>query len=78
MLLYCYSVLDKISPANAAPLRRVVYVLQEPLWEELDRIQKQHIIIPLDVDDETSEWYKSLVLVPRQMVRLGYAWTQFD
>ena len=42
----------------------VAYVLKNPLKEELDRLQKQQIIIPLEVD-EISEWCNSFVLVPR-------------
>ena len=38
-------------------------MLQQPLKEDLDRLQKQQIIVPLDVD-ETSEWCSSFVLVP--------------
>ena len=33
-----------------------------PLKEELERLQKQQIIVPLGVD-ETSEWSNSIVLV---------------
>ena len=47
-----------------APLRRVAYLLQELLQVELDRLQKQQIIIPLDFD-ETSEWCNSFMLVPK-------------
>ena len=43
-----------------APPRRVA----SSLHEELARLQKQQIIVPLDVD-ETSEWCKSLMLVPK-------------
>ena len=45
-------------------LRRIVYVMQEPLKEELERLQKQQIIVPMEVD-ETSEWSNSFILVPR-------------
>ena len=37
-----------------APPRIVVYALQKPLQEDLDKLQKQQIIVPLDID-ETSE-----------------------
>ena len=37
---------------------------QHPLKDELGRLQKQQITVPLDVD-ETSEWCYSLVLVPK-------------
>ena len=46
------------------PLRHVAYVLQKPLKEELDRLQKMDIITPLRVD-ETAEWCNSFVLVPK-------------
>ena len=39
-------------------------MLQEPLKKELDRLQKQQIIMPLGVD-ETSEWCNSFVLGPK-------------
>ena len=39
-------------------------MLQEPLMEELEQLQKQHIIGPLGVD-ETLEWCSSYVLVPK-------------
>ena len=44
------------------PPRRVAYALQEPLWKELERLQRQQVIIPLDAD-ETSEWCNSFVLL---------------
>ena len=46
------------------PSKRVVYVLQEPLKEELDRLQKQQIIMLLGVD-EMLEWCSSSILVPK-------------
>ena len=57
-----------------APLRRVAYILQEPLMEELDRLQKQLIIVSLGVD-QTSEWCNSLDLVPKVN---GKAWLCLD
>ena len=45
-----------------ASSRRVAYVLQQSLKEELDRLQKQQIIVPLDVD-ETSEFCNSFSLI---------------
>ena len=48
---------------HQAPLRRVVYVLQELYKEELRQLQEMDIITPLGVN-ETSEWCNSLVLVP--------------
>ena len=56
-----------------APPRWVAYALQKPVQEELDRLQKWQIIVPLNID-ETSEWCYSFVLVQKEMVRLGYAW----
>ena len=44
------------------PLRCVA--LQKPFEEELKRLQKQDIIVPLGVD-ETVEWCNSFVLVPK-------------
>ena len=37
---------------------------QEPLQEELDRLQKQQILVPLDFD-ETSEQSNHIMLVPK-------------
>ena len=42
----------------------MVYVLQKPFEEELKWLQKQDIIPPLGVD-ETAEWCKSFLLVPK-------------
>ena len=41
---------------------RIAYTLQKPLWEEPGRLQKQQIIVPLDVH-ETSKWCNSFMLV---------------
>ena len=43
---------------------RVAYAPQDPLCEELDRLQKQQIIVLLDVD-ETSEWCKNFCAGPK-------------
>ena len=45
-------------------LRRVAHFLQECLKEELQRLQRQQIIVQLGMD-ETSEWCNSFVLVPK-------------
>ena len=37
------------------PLRMVAYALWEPLKDNLKRLQRQQIIVPLGMD-ETSEW----------------------
>ena len=42
-----------------APLRHVVYALEEPFKDELDWLQKLYIITQLGVD-ETAEWCNSL------------------
>ena len=42
-------------PYQSLP-RRLAHTLQEPLLEELDRLQKQQIIVPLDTD-ETSKLF---------------------
>ena len=47
-----------------APPRHVTYVLQELFKEELRQLQEMDIITPLGVD-ETLEWCKSFVLVPK-------------
>ena len=46
------------------PPRRVACVLQKPLKEDLEWLQKQQIIVPLGVD-EKSEGHNSFVLVPK-------------
>ena len=48
-------------PYLALP-RRVAYVLQDALSEDLERLQRQQIIVPLDID-LTSKWCNSIVLV---------------
>ena len=47
-----------------APPRHVAYALQKPVKEKLRCLQEMDIITPLGVD-ETSEWCKSFVLVPK-------------
>ena len=44
--------------------RRVVYVLWNPLKEELDRLKKHRIIVPQGVEEAT-EWYNSFLLVQK-------------
>ena len=39
-----------------------MYALQKPLKEELERLQKQQVVLPLGID-EALEWSKSFVLV---------------
>ena len=46
-----------------APPRHVGYALQKLFKEELERLQQQDIITPLDID-EIVEWCNSFVLVP--------------
>ena len=60
-------------PYQASP-RTVMYTLQQPIKEEPDRLQKQQIIVPLDVA-ETSEWCNSLILVPKAN---GKMWLYLD
>ena len=42
----------------------MAYTLQKPFEEELERLQKQDIIAPQQIE-ETSEWCNSFVLVPK-------------
>ena len=44
--------------------RRVAYVPEGLLKEELEMLQRQQIIVPLGVD-ETSKWYNTFILVPK-------------
>ena len=46
------------------PPRKMAYALQEPLKEELVRLQRQQIIVPIG-EDEISEWYNRFMLVPK-------------
>ena len=57
-----------------APPRCVAYVLQKPLKEELEQLQKMDIITPQGVD-ETVEWCNSFVLVPKAN---GKVWVCLD
>ena len=52
-----------------SPCRRVAYALQQSLKDELNRLQKQPILVPLDVD-ETSEYSNSFILVPKVNVKV--------
>ena len=58
---FSLKVKEPIQPHQASP-RKVAYALQEPFKEELHRLQKQWIIVPLGVD-ETLEWCNSFVIV---------------
>ena len=61
------------------PPRRVAYILQKPLKEELEWLQKQWIIVLLGVG-RTSEWCNSFILVPNAnwKVRLCLDLAQFN
>ena len=50
-------------PISSLP-RRVVYALQEPIKEELERLKRKQQIVPIDID-KMSEWCNSIVLVPK-------------
>ena len=65
------------SHSYGVPPRKVAYVLQKPLKEELEGLQKQQIIVPLGVN-ETSEWCNSFVLVPKLKEEAGVAKIQHD
>ena len=52
--------LREASWLNQAPQRRMTYAFHELLKEELEKLQKQQIIVPLAVY-EMSEWCKSFV-----------------
>ena len=53
--------------------RRTAYVLQEPLREYLEWLQKWQIIVPLDVDEV--EWCNCFVLVQKAS---GKVWLCLD
>jgi len=63
--------LRKDAVPHQAPPRRVAQALQQPLKNELDRLVKEDILIPLSAD-ERSEWCNSFVCVqkPNGSVRL--------
>ena len=46
------------------PPKCMIYALQQPFKDEIDLLQKQQIIVSQDVD-ETLEWCKGFVLVPK-------------
>ena len=52
-------------------LVHVAYALQKPFKEELEKLQQQDIMTPLDID-EMVEWYNSFILIlkPNGRVRL--------
>ena len=52
-----------IKPYQAL-LRCVAFPLQKLFKEELERLQQQDFITPLGIE-ETAEWYKSFVLIPK-------------
>ena len=74
----CYGVTFKLrvkegSYSYQAPPRIVIYALQQPLKKELDRLQKQQITVPFDVNEHqsgatVSSWY------PRPVAKCNYAW----
>ena len=49
--------MDSSQPYQVSP-RTVAYALYEPLKQEVDKLQKQQLIVPLGLD-ETSEWCNS-------------------
>ena len=55
-------------PYQALPIM-VAYALMEPLKQGLDRLQKQQVIVPSDVD-ETSKWCNSFLLVLKTNVKV--------
>ena len=52
------------------PSRRVVYALWEPPKEELERLQKQQIILLLGTD-ETLEWCNTFALVSKVKIKVS-------
>ena len=52
------------SQAISGSSKTLTYMLQQLFKEELEHIQKQQIIIALEID-ETLEWHNSFILVPK-------------
>ena len=64
-IIYILSLqLNQIVNNTKHPHRHVAFALQKPFKEELERLQQQDIITPLGID-ETGEWCKSFVLIPK-------------
>ena len=66
-----YRVREGNQPYQAMP-RMVAYALQEPLQIEVDSLEKQHVRVPLDID-EYQNGVTALCWSQRQVVRFGYA-----
>ena len=65
----------RMAASHTRCLQRVAYALQESPKEELQRLQKQWILVALSID-KTSEWCNSFELVPKLNGKARFARTQ--
>lgn len=54
--------LDRTVPPVLLPVRKVPFAIKEPLNQELDRLVKTGILIPVDVP---TDWISSMVVVKK-------------
>ena len=54
--------LDRTVPPVVLPVRKVPFAIKEPLNQELDRLVKTGILIPVDVP---TDWISSMVVVKK-------------
>ena len=59
--------LDRTVPPVVLPVRKVPFAIKEPLNQELDRLVKTGILIPVDVP---TDWISSMVVVKKSNGRI--------
>lgn len=59
--------LDRTVPPVVPPVRKVPFAIKEPLNQELDRLVKTGILIPVDVP---TDWISSMVVVKKSNGRI--------
>ena len=59
--------LDRTVPPVVLPVRKVPFAMKEPLKQELDRLVKTGILIPVDVP---TDWISSMVVVKKSNGRI--------
>lgn len=58
---------DRTVPPVVLPVRKVPFAIKEPLNQELDRLVKTGILIPVDVP---TDWISSMVVVKKSNGRI--------